>query len=88
MFIKFRLTTSLVGCDNIVVCKVPDNADLDYLAELGNELARDNAESYGVLDDVSDDEDESDYFDYSYEFLKGMTEEDIVDEYGHIDDLT
>lgn len=84
MFIKFVLTTSLVGCDNIVVCKVPDNADLDYLAELGNELARDNAESYGVLDD----EDESDYFDYSYEFLKDMTEKDIVDEYGHIDDLT
>lgn len=89
MFVKFELTTNRVGCDSTQVYKVADESTSDYLDEIGNDLARDNAEMYGVFDDAREeaeeagfDFDESECYRYSYEILEDMTEEEIVEEYG------
>lgn len=89
MFVKFELTTNRVGCDSTQVYKVADESTSNYLDEIGNDLARDNAEMYGIIDEAREeaeeagfDFEESECYGYSYEILEGMTEEEIVEEYG------
>lgn len=93
-FVLFNLTTNVVGCDTHELYELDDNdalnedntPNVDYLDEIGYDLARDNADMYGLLD--SEDEDESgcepeDPFGYSWEILDKSREE-LEELYGDI----
>ena len=89
MFVEFKLTTNRVGCGVTQVFKVRGDCTKEYLNEVGDDLARDNADMYGILDEAREeaeeagfDFEESECYGYSYEILEGMTEEEIVEEYG------
>lgn len=97
-FVLFHLTTDTVGTDADNVYDLPDedvyNEDgtinEDYLDDLGNDLAVENADSYGLLDE-EDDEDDCDVeedagYGYTYTILDG-TKEEIEEEYGGISNL-
>lgn len=97
-FVLFHLTTDTVGTDAYNVYDLPDedvyNEDgtinEDYLDDLGNDLAVENADSYGLLDE-EDDEDDCDVeedagYGYTYTILDG-TKEEIEEEYGGISNL-
>ena len=94
MFVKFELTTNSVGCDATLVYKVADESTSEYLDELGNDLAKDNAEMYGIIDEAREEAEEegfdfieSECYEYNYEVLEGMTEDDIIAEYGDYEEL-
>lgn len=97
-FVLFHLTTDTIGTDAYNVYDLPDedvyNEDgtinEDYLDDLGNDLAVENADSYGLLDE-EDDEDDCDVeedvgYGYTYTILDG-TKEEIEEEYGDIYNL-
>ena len=94
MFVKFELTTNRVGCDSTQVYKVPDDSTKEYLDEVGDDLARDNADMYGIIDEAREeaeeagfDFEESECYGYSYEILEDMTEEEVVEEYGDYEEI-
>lgn len=82
MFVKMCLRTNRVGCDFDEVYEVDDNYTDEELTEVAHDLARDNAEMYGIFDDDGDFEDEGNYWGY-WERLEG-TREEIEEEYGEI----
>lgn len=97
-FVLFHLTTDTVGTDADDVYDLPDEdvynedgtVNEDYLDDLGNDLAVENADSYGLLDE-EDDEDDCDVekdagYGYTYTILDG-TREEIEEEYGGISNL-
>lgn len=92
MFVLYDLRTNRVDCDARGVYELDDEEgarNLDgsvnekYLDEIGWELARDNAEIYGI---DCDDEDEEDSVSYSYEILD-KTREEVEEEYGNISSI-
>lgn len=99
-FVLFHLTTDTIGTDAYNVYDLPDEdvynedgtVNEDYLDDLGNDLAFENADSYGLLDlDEEDDEDDCGIepdagYGYSYTILDG-TREEIEEEYGDIYNL-
>lgn len=94
MFVKFDLKTQFTGCDDTIVCKVHDNSTEDYIEEVGDSLARDNADMHGVFDDADKyceeiglEFNESDCYSFSYEILDYMSEQEIIDTYGCIEEL-
>lgn len=83
MFVKFWMGTNYVGQGCEEVYEVPDDTTEDTLNEYAYELARDNAEMYGALDDCEDGiEDEG--FEGSWEVIEGKTREEIEEEYGSV----
>lgn len=84
MFVKILMSTTYVGMDSEVVYEAPDDISEETLNDCAHDLARDNAESYGILDGV---EDEEEYFSGSWEVLENMTREEIENEYGSISKL-
>lgn len=97
-FVLFHLTTDTVGTDTDDVYDLPDEdvynedgtVNEDYLDDLGSDLAFENADSYGLLDE-EDDEDDCDVeedagYGYTYTILDG-TKEEIEEEYGDISNL-
>lgn len=82
-FVKFTLSTNYVGTATTEVYEIPDDeANESTLEALGYDLARDNAEMYGI--EAEDDGCEpEDPFSYNYELLTG-TREEIEEDYGCI----
>lgn len=80
MLVLFKLRTDRVGCDTDEVYEIEDkyasNEDgtlnETYLNEVGYDLARDNAEMYGVQ---QDEEIEEEPFSYLFEVLECSREE-------------
>ena len=97
-FVLFHLTTDTVGTDAYNVYDLPDEnvynedgtVNEGYLDDLGNDLAFENADSYGLLDEEDDEDDcgiEPDAgYGYTYTILDG-TKEEIEEEYGDICNL-
>lgn len=93
MFVKFELSTNRAGCDTTEVYKVADDVTDEYLDELGDNLARDNADMYGIIEEAEAEceecgieFEESCYYSANWEKLD-MTEEEIEDEYGCYNEL-
>ena len=88
VYILFHLSTNMVGCDTDDVYAIPEKDALledgslneNYLNEIGYEMARDYAESYGI---EKESDDEEDPFDFSFERVEGSVSE-IESEYGDI----
>lgn len=82
-FVKFTLSTNYVGTTTTEVYEIPDEeVNESTLDALGYDLARDNAEMYGI--EAEDDGFEpEDLFSFNYEVLEGSREE-IEEDYGEI----
>jgi hypothetical protein len=90
-FILYNLKTNYTNCDETRLYQVEDfcfdddgSLDENYLCDYGLELARDNAETYGLLDEMDDDDDECDYFWEEHKLVEYNTKEDALEEYGTI----
>ena len=91
-FIVFELKTNSVGCDTTEIYEANDdcfNEDAtlneEYLSDYGYELARDNADSYGLLEDINDDGCEpEDNFYATFELVEFDTIEEAEEEYGSV----
>ena len=82
IFIKYELETNRVGYDDTVVVEFDDNVTEEYIEEYGNDLARDNADMYGIIIDAEEEAKEngfeveySDVYWASYEILDIPREE-------------
>lgn len=91
MFVLIKCDTWYEGCSSTEVYEFADGTDEEALDAYANELAREDAEMYGIFDDEQEacDEagiefNESDCYSYSYEILKDMTREEIEEQYGEI----
>lgn len=91
MFVLIKCDTCRVGCSSIEVYEFEDGTDNEALDVYVSELAYENAEMYGILDDEREsceesgiEFNESDCYSYSYEVLEGMTREEIEEQYGEI----
>ena len=82
-FVKFRLTTDRIGCDAEEVYEV-DNTSSEYLNDIGYDLARDNAEMYGI---EQQDDDCEEPFDWSWEILLNQDKDSLEEEYGNIQSI-
>lgn len=82
-YVKFKLTTDRVGCDTEEVYEVEDTSN-EYLDSVGYDLARDNAEMYGI---EQQDDDCEEPFDWSWEILLNQDKESLEEEYGCIQKL-
>lgn len=82
-FVKFTLSTNYVGTTAIEVYEISDEeVNESTLDALGYDLARDNAEMYGI--EAEDDGFEpEELFSFNYEILEGSREE-IEEDYGVI----
>ena len=88
------LETVEVGTDQQIVCAFDDDVTEPEIDVCIRDMARDNANSYGVLDNAMEEAEENgiefiedEYFSYDCEELEGMTEEEIEDMYGEIEFL-
>lgn len=89
-----NLETVECGTDQQIVCAFNDDVKEDEIDSSICDMARDNADSYGVLDRAEEEAKETEiefiedeYFSYDYEELEDMTEEEIEDKYGEIEFL-
>lgn len=85
-FVVFTLCTDTVGCDQTDCyvlndsCFLSDGSiDDEFLCSYGNELARDNADMYGLLDDG-----EEDCYWATYKIVEFDSIEDAQEEYGEV----
>lgn len=92
-FVIFHLETNNVGCSEVLCYMLNDacfnedgSINDDYLCEYGNELARDNAEMYGLLDNISDDLQEDCYYE-THEIVELESLEEAEEEYGEVCNL-
>ena len=90
MFIKYELKTNRVGYDDTVVVEFDDAITEQHIEEYGNDLARDNADMYGIIIDAEKEAKEngfeveySDVYWASYEILD-IPREEIEECYGSI----
>lgn len=90
MLVLIKCTTNRVGCDTEDVYRFDDNATDEYIQEYADNLARDNAESYGILDEERENCEadgiefiEDEHYSATYEKLD-MTETEAIEEYGEI----
>lgn len=90
MFVLIKCDTCRVGTSLEEVYEFDDNTTEDQLQEYADDLARDNADSYGIIDDEIAESEES-----GIEFEDGScywatvevldnTREEILEEYGDI----
>ena len=90
MFVLIKCDTCRVGTSLEEVYEFDDNTTEDQLQEYADDLARDNADSYGIIDDEITESEES-----GIEFEGGScywatvevldnTREEILEEYGDI----
>lgn len=97
-FVLFKLRTGYVTCDTDDVYEIPDedvynedgSVDTDFLDEVAEELAVDNADSYGLFDEDEDEEDDGVENDVEYGFeyvILNGTREEIEEDYGSICNL-
>lgn len=91
MFVLIKCDTCRVGCSSNEVYEFEDGTDNEVLDTYASELAYENAEMYGILDDERESCEESgvefyesDCYSYSYEVLDDMTREEIEELYGEI----
>ena len=91
MFVLIKCDTCRVGCSSTEVYEFEDGTDNEALGVYASELAYENAEMYGILDDEREsceesgiEFNESDCYSYSYEVLDDMTREEIEEQYGEI----
>lgn len=90
MFVLIKCDTCRVGTSLEEVYEFDDDTTEDQLQEYADDLARDNADSYGIIDDEITEseesciefEEESCYW-ATVEILDN-TREEILDEYGDI----
>lgn len=90
--VLFELKTDYVGCSTTEVYEISDeqvykedeSINEEFISEVGYDLARDNAEMYGIYDDGEFDEEP---FSFTYKILTGMTREEIEEEWGTICNL-
>ena len=91
-FIVFELKTNQVGCDDTNIYKANDSCfnedgslNEKYLSEYGYELARDNAEMYGLLDEaLSNGLDEEECYYVSFKLVEFNSVEEAEEEYGSV----
>lgn len=94
-FVVFHLETSQVGCSAIECYALDDNCfkengeiNDDYLCEYGLELARDNADMYGILDNTSESGlDPEECFYETHEIVEFDSLEEAKEEYGIINNF-
>ena len=90
MFVLIKCDTCRVGTSLEEVYEFDDNTTEDQLQEYADDLARDNADSYGIIDDEIVESEES-----GIEFEEGScywatvevldnTREEILEKYGDI----
>lgn len=91
MFVLIKCDTCRVGCSSTEVYEFEDGTNDEALDTYASELAYENAEMYGILDDERESCEESgiefnegDCYSYSYEILEDMTREEIEEQYGEI----
>lgn len=91
MFVLIKCDTCRVGCSSTEVYEFEDGTDNEALDTYASELAYENAEMYGILDDEREsceesgiEFDESECYSYEYTVLEGMTREQIIEQYGEI----
>lgn len=91
MFVLIKCDTCRVGCSSTEVYEFEDGTDNEALDVYASELAYENAEMCGILDDEREsceesgiEFNESDCYSYSYEVLDNMTREEIEEQYGEI----
>lgn len=89
-----NLETVECGTDQQIVYAFSDDVKEDEIDSCICDMARDNANSYGVLEKAMEEAEEmgiefieDEYFSYDREELKDMTEEEIEDMYGEIEFL-
>lgn len=92
-FVVFNLETNSIGCNDTQCfilndnCLNPDGSiNEDYLDEYGNELARDNADMYGLLD-CSEDEsgiENTDIYYSTHEIVEYDSVEEAEEDYGAV----
>ena len=90
-FIVFELKTNSIGCDATEIYQASEDCfnedetlNEDYLNEYGYELARDNAESYGLLEESNDGCEPEDNFYATFELVEFDTIEEAEEEYGSV----
>ena len=90
MIVLIKCSTNRVGCDKQEVYQFDDNSTEEYLQEYADDLARDNAESYGIFDEEREEAEDSgiefiedECYNGSYEILD-MTYDEALDEYGEV----
>lgn len=90
MLVLIKCTTNRVGCDTENVYRFDDDSKDEYIQEYANDLARDNAESYGIFDEERENCDDSgiefiedEHYSATYEKLD-MTDAEAIEEYGEI----
>lgn len=90
MLVLIKCTTNRVGCDTENVYRFDDDSTDEYIQECADDLARDNAESYGILDEEREyceangiEFIEDEHYSATCEKLD-MTDAEAIEEYGEI----
>lgn len=89
--VVYNLETDRVGCSdtqvyrwNPVFCENNDGSiNEDYLRDYGYQLARDNAEMYGILDEDDGCDPEEKFYE-THEIINFATEEEAIEAYDEI----
>lgn len=91
MLVLIKCTiTNRFGCNTENVCRFDDDSKDEYIQKCADNLARDNAESYGILDEEQEyceangiEFIEDEYYSATYEKLD-ITEAEAIKKYGEI----
>lgn len=90
MFVLIKCDTCRVGTSLEEVYEFDDDTTEDQLQEYADDLARDNADSYGIIDEEREEAEDSgiefiedECYNGSYEILD-MTYDEALDEYGEV----
>ena len=93
-YIKVTLSTNYVGEENDKILGVADGVTDNTINEYCDELAFDNADSFGSIDRYREEMEESDIefedsdaYSFSIEELGDKTLEEIEEEYGEVDEI-
>ena len=70
-YVKYEMSAGYCGTDKTVYAKFDDNATDDEIAQIGEDMAWDHAESYGAVEEWEEDNPEIEFeLDYGWSYIK------------------